>query len=403
MPHPAPLRIGIDIRTADPGESGQQRYLWRLGGWLAEQGEDVHFLTVKRQPNEVAAPGSARLHRLHGLRRRDLLHRVRGLELDVLLLNPERSRPFRGIEANVLRPAYGTEHYRQKMRSFRTPMSALARRALRAAPWEALERRWERAFYEGPDPPPEIIAGSGYMKREILDSYDVPSERVHVVHNGIDPGEFSPALRAELREEQRAAWGIPPGAVCLLFMGHNYRLKGLWTLMEVVRRLREEKPEADLHLIVAGRGTGNVQRRSARRRVERLGLEGAVHLVGTVHPAIRAFAAADAFIHLSWHDSFGFVTLEAMASGLPVVTTPFVGAAEIIRDGVDGLIVDPRTPEDVVTGVRRLLDPDVRRRVGGTATDAAGARTELANFRQVHEIFRRAAARAGPVEAAARR
>jgi UDP-glucose:(heptosyl)LPS alpha-1,3-glucosyltransferase len=396
-PAPGTIRIGIDLRRIDAPDSGQQRYLWRLGLWLADAGEEVHFLTVRPQLAGAAAPPPARLHRLDGLRRTELRRRIRALDLDVLLLNPERSAPFRGLHANVLRPAYGTERYLQKMRSFRSPLQTLIRRTARLAPSEILQRRWERHFYEDSDPAPEIIAVSEYMKREILTSYDVPADHVHVVYNGVDPDEFSPARRAALRERQRAAWSIPNDAVCLLFMGHNYRLKGLWQLMTAVAALRAERPDAELHLIVAGRGTGASQRRSARRRIAQLGLDGRVHLVGSVRPAMHAFAAADAFIHRSWHDSFGFVMLEAMAVGLPVVTTRFVGGAEIVDDGVSALLVDPRDDHAVTSAVRLLLDPDERRRIGEAAADIAAGRTETQNFRRVHVILHLAASRCAPV------
>lgn len=394
---PGAIRIGIDLRWIDSPDSGQQRYLWRLGLWLAEAGEDVHFLTIKPQRADAAVPPPARLHRLDGLSRAELRRRIRALDLDVLLLNPERSAPFRGLHANVLRPAYGTERYVQKMRSFRSPLQALVRSTARLAPWEILQRRWERHFYEDPDPAPQIIAVSDYMKREILTTYEVPADHVHVVHNGVDPAEFSPARRAALRERQRAAWGIPGGVVCLLFMGHNFRLKGLWHLMAAMAALRVERPDAELHLIVAGRGTGASQRWSARRRIAQLGLGGRVHLVGSVRPAMNAFAATDAFVHLSWHDSFGFVMLEAMAAGLPVVTTRYVGGAEIVDDGVSALLVDPRDDNAVTSALRLLLDPDARRRIGEAAADIAARHTEKENFRRVREILHLAASRNAPV------
>lgn len=239
---------------------------------------------------------------------------------------------------------------------------------------------------------------SGLMRDEILDSYQIPPGNVHVIHNGVDLLEFNPGRRQELRSAERQRWGIPPDALCFLFMGHNYRLKGLWLLVDVIRRLRAEAPNDDIHLLVAGRGTGKSQRRQARRHIRRHGLEAVVHLAGPVRPAIRAFAAADAFLHLSWHDAFGNVTLEAMASGVPVITTPHVGAAEFFEHGVSGLIVDPGDPGALLASARQLLDPGVRARMGLAAAAAGGRHTEEDNFRAVEAVFHTAARRArGPV------
>ena len=290
------------------------------------------------------------------------------LALDALLLNPERSRPFRGLRANVLRAAYGTEQYLQKLRSFRNPLEYAARSALRAVPWTLADMHWERQFYESHRPYPDVIAQSGYMRDQILGSYKIPAEHVHVVHNAVDLEEYTPARRLALREEMRARWEIPADALCLLFLGHNFRLKGLWQMLEVLPRLRDlSRP---VHLLVAGKGTGEPQRRKARRLVQALGLEEQVTFAGDVRPSLHAHAAADALLHLSWHDSFGFVSLEAMASGLPVVTTRYVGASELIVDGESGLLVDPARDDEIIEAIRRLADDGFRARLGSAAAIA---------------------------------
>lgn len=392
------MRVGIDIRRADPSSPGQQRYLWRLGAWLADTGHETHYLTVRPQPSSVVAPFGSVLHRLEGLSRRALRDAVSDLELDALLLNPERSRRYRGLPANVLRAGYGTEHYSQKLRSFRNPVESALRRMWRSMPWTRLEARWERAFYEGTRPPPHVIAQSAYMKRQILASYDVPEDRIHVIHNAIDVEEFSPPARRALRDEMRRRWTIPDDAFCLLFLGHNFRLKGLWQLLRVLGR--DDLIQGPVHLLVAGSGTGSGQLRKAARLAERHGLRGRVTLAGSVQPSLRALAAADALIHLSWHDSFGFAPLEGMACGLPVITTRYAGASELIEDGVSGLLVDPAEEEEIAGAVRSLLDPETRNRMGRAAADVGAGHDETSNFLRVLGVLQQAAAdRDGPLVA----
>ncbi len=385
-----PLRVGIDVRVADPAEPGQQRYLWRLGAWLGGRGHDVRVLTVREQRPDVAVPNGVVLERLHGLSRSELRRRITALELDALLLNPERSRRYRGLPANVLRSGYGTEHYVQKLRSFRHPLERGLRAALRANPWDTAERRWERAFYESTEPTPEIVAQSGYMKRQILGSYRVDEARVHVIHNPVDASEYSPPARLALREEMRARWSIPPDAFCLLVLAHNFRLKGLWDILPVLAA-----GEPDVHLLVAGRGTGDAQRARARRLVDRLGLEDRVVLAGPVRPSLHAHAAADALLHLSWHDSFGFVVLEAMACGLPVVTTPHVGAAELVEDGVSGFLVDPGSRPAIAGAIDRLREPAARAAMGHRAAHVGAAHDEPGNFERMEAVMTSAAVRRG--------
>lgn len=379
------MRVGIDIRIADPAEPGQQRYLWRLGGWLGAHGHDVHFLTVRSQPPEVTLPDGVTLHRLDEVSRVELADRVAGLELDTLLLNPERSRRYRGIEANVLRSAYGTDHYRQKLSSFRNPIELDLRRVLRVAPWVLAERSWERAFYEKPNPAPQVVAQSGYMRGQILETYRVPEDHVHVVHNAVDMEEFSVEHRLALRAEMRARWSIPEDALCLLFLGHNFRLKGLWQILGVLPKLAGGA--ADAHVLAVGRGTGRGQRAKAERLVRRHELGSRVTLAGPIRPSMKALAAADVLLHLSWHDSFGFVALEAMACGLPVITTRFAGASELVHDGVSGLLVDPGRNDEIIEAIRALADPEVRARFGAAAAETGAHHDEPVNFAQVAAVL----------------
>lgn len=367
---------------------------------MADRDHQVHLLCTDRDPGPGQGSDQCTVHPFAGLTSAELVARVRALELDVLLLNPERSPHYHGIRANVLRPGYGTDQGVQNLRSVTNPLERGVRRVLRRTPPEMRKRERERAFYEGGvgdgDPEPEIVAISRYMEREILSSYDVSGDRIHLVHNGVDLEEFHPARREERREEARRRLGVPPDAICLLNMAHNYRRKGVWELMEWVRRLREQGMNA--HLLVAGRGTGGRQRRKARALASRYGITDAVHMPGAVHPATEAYAAADVFIFPTWHDAFGFVVLEAMASGLPVVTTPYAGAAEVVEEGVSGFVVHP---DDAATAVNRLLtlaDPHRRAGMGRAARRVAEEHGEERNFREMEAVFRAAAhRRKGPV------
>jgi len=390
------MRIGIDIRVADPPEAGQQRMLWRLGSWLGSEGHDVEFLTVRAQRDGLAPPVGTRLHTLHDVSGEGLRNAVSELALDAFLINPERSRRYRAVPANVLRAAYGTEHYRQNLRSVRNPAERVLRQVARLAPWTLADLRWERAFYEAPRPQPDVVCQSEYMKGLILGSYRIPEDHIHIVPNAIDTDEYNPDRRAEVRDEMRARWSIPDDAVCLLFLGHNFRRKGLWQLLETVARVGSTDPP--VHLLVAGRGTGDRQRRRAASLIRQHGLEGRVHLAGPVRPAVHALAAADVLAFLSWHDAFGWVALEAMGCGIPVIGTPYAGSSELIEHGETGLIVDPAQPDEVTRAVHSLLDEGARIRMGRAAAEVAVRYDEVDYFQSVQDIMRIAADRnAGPI------
>jgi UDP-glucose:(heptosyl)LPS alpha-1,3-glucosyltransferase len=226
------------------------------------------------------------------------------------------------------------------------------------------------------------------MRDQILDSYRVPEDRVHVVHNAVDTREFSVARRDALRAEMRARWSIPDDALCLLFLGHNFRLKGLWETIGALRTLESQSGNSQrIHVLVAGRGTGGRQRQRAVSLVRHAGLEDRVTFAGAIRPSLHALAAADALIHLSWHDSFGFVVLEAMACGLPVISTRWTGATELIQNGLSGLIVDPGSTQDVADAIHKLTDRTCRSAMGHEAASVGARHDEVGNFEQVERVF----------------
>jgi len=110
-----------------------------------------------------------------------------------------------------------------------------------------------------------------------------------------------------------------------------------------------------------------------------------------------AIAAADALAHLTWHDAFGLVVLEAMSCGLPVVTTRYAGAAELIEDETSGLLVDPANDEEVVQAIRRLSDPSTRARIGAAAAQVGGRQDEPSHFRRILGVMESARERTGPI------
>lgn len=386
------MKVAIEMRTVAPRSPGQQRYLWRMGVWLAETGHDVHVLLAYRvQPGSGDAPNPApdhplTVHPLAGASPDQIRRRVDDLAPDVLLLNPERSHPYRGLRPNVVRTGYGTDQYVQKLRSLGGAGERRLRTLLRRAPWVRARRDAERAFYGRPGDAPEVIAQSAYIAGEIARTYPHVEGHVHVVHNGVDLTEFNPETRRAGRDAARTRFGIPHDAQCLLVLGHNFRLKGL---REVVRAL-DSWPVADVPwLLVAGKGTGPLQRRWARAVAGRSRAADRVRFAGPVDSSLEAHAAADALAHLSWHDSFGFVVLEAMATGLPVVSSVWAGASELIDDGRTGWVVDPADTSATTRALRSALGPEGEP-AGMAAYESARAFDEPGRFARIEAVLRRA-------------
>ena len=198
-----------------------------------------------------------------------------------------------------------------------------------------------------------IVAISARGKGEIERLYGTPPEKVTVVYNGVDLARFHPDNRLRWREEARAGLGIPRDAWVVAFVGSGFERKGLGPLMEALATLRHP----GIHLLVAGKG-----RREAYRRLEtRLGLHGAVTWIPP-SPAVEwIYAAADTVALPARYEPFGNVHLEALASGIPVLTTAMTGGAEVVRDGVNGAVSPSLEPSEIAQGLRAIRDGDAPR------------------------------------------
>ena len=192
---------------------------------------------------------------------------------------------------------------------------------------------------------------------------------------GIDRDLFSPARRDMA---WRRAQGIADDEVAVLFFGRLVREKGVALYAEVLRVLQER---AKVRPLVVGAGP-------AEDAIA--GLDGAVltgHLDGV--DLARAVASADIMLTPSTTETFGQVVLEAMASGLPVISADAPSARALLADGETGLLVPPREVAAYVAALTRLADsPELRARMGGAAREASAAYSWDAASESVARVYR---------------
>jgi len=173
-----------------------------------------------------------------------------------------------------------------------------------------------------------VIANSEMVKDEIVDLYRYPADKIDLVRNGVPLDRFrsDPALR----EKSRVDLKLKPDEVALLFAGSGWERKGLRFTIEAFELCRDRK----LRLLVAGRGDARGY------KPKRFFTEEPIRFLGEVADLRPIYAAADIFILPSVYDPFSNACLEALASGLPVITTRDNGFSEIIENDVHGSIVD---------------------------------------------------------------
>jgi UDP-glucose:(heptosyl)LPS alpha-1,3-glucosyltransferase len=213
---------------------------------------------------------------------------------------------------------------------------------------------------------PFIIANSELSRAGILRYYAFPPERVVVAHNGVDPVRFTPASRPLYREATRKRLGIGLEEFTILFVGQGFARKGLGTLLTALAVLGRQGVQGCL--VVVGRGSD----RPWMRRATRLGIGNRVSMVGHASDPVPFYAAADAFALPTFFDPFANATLEAMAAGLPVITSGKNGAAEILHHGMDGLVVErPDDEAGLADALASLADPTKRHAMGEAARQTA--------------------------------
>jgi UDP-glucose:(heptosyl)LPS alpha-1,3-glucosyltransferase len=226
------------------------------------------------------------------------------------------------------------------------------------------------------------------VRRDMQEFHRVPDERLHLVYNGVDVACYSPAACEPLRTDARQRFGLAEGEVCFLLVAHNFRLKGLRELVEAAARFHARRPADPWRILVVGKGGA----RPYQRLASRLGCAERLVFAGTLDDILPAYAAADAYVHPTWYDPCSLVVLEALACGLPIITTRFNGASELVEDGREGLILDsPAEVERLADALERLMDPTCRAAMGAAARRAAEQVPLERNFREMMVVFQRAA------------
>ncbi len=173
-----------------------------------------------------------------------------------------------------------------------------------------------------------VICNSSMVRDEIVRHYGVAQERLVVIPNAVDGSQFHPDLRAQHRVAMRRQLGIEAEQPLFLFVGSGFERKGVDLLLDVW-------PEIDATLIVVGhdRSLADYQRRATK-------LGKRMRFVGPQQDVRPWYGMADAFVLPTLYDPLPNAALEALACGLPVLTSRTSGAAEWIQPGVNGEVVD---------------------------------------------------------------
>ncbi len=215
-------------------------------------------------------------------------------------------------------------------------------------PYHAYVRAAERRLFASPRLR-AVICNSRMVAGEIRSRFGVADARLHVIYNGIDLDEFHPGLRDRHRSGQRARLGIAAEAMTYLLVGSGFERKGVSRLLAAFARLRDARSR----LLVVG---ADRRIEAFRARAGALGLGARVLFAGPQDDVRPWYAAADCFVLPTLYDPFPNAALEALACGLPVVTSASCGAAELIAEGANGYVCDALDVNALADRMQRI-DP----------------------------------------------
>ncbi|MBI3879872.1 MAG: glycosyltransferase family 4 protein [Verrucomicrobia bacterium] len=306
------------IRRQFSASGGAELYLQRLLEALAGAGHELHLFAEKWD----TVPAGVTFHSIAGggSRAARPLNFARAVEAALAaekfdcVFSLERT-----LRQNVYRAGDGVHHvWLEQRRKF--------------APW------WKRPFIGhgafhrtmlaleaqtfDPRRTRRVIVNSEMVRAEILRHFNFPAERIHLVRNGVNVARF----RAGRRAETRARFGVRDDEFLLLFAGSGWERKGLPALLKALPKISAASNGRRVKLLVAGKGRATAAPAD-------------VIFAGPFADVENAYAAADLFVFPPIYEPSANVVFEALAAGLPVITTACNGASEVLVEGVNGTVL----------------------------------------------------------------
>lgn len=380
------MKIALAIENFSRHGGGAEAYAVDLSQALIARGWEVHlfghswagepagaiFHEIPRLPRWV--PPSLRI--LHFALRHQ--HMVRMDRFDIIL----------GFGNTLVMNAYqshGGVHYCstvRKLRAVRNPVARFLKALTAFASPKYCARAWIESAPFRMKPRPAIIAISEMVRQDISRHFRVPEEEIRLVYNGIDFKRFG-SVPASPPIELRSKLGFDR-EVLFLFMAYDFRKKGVRYLVEAAGELLRRIGPGKFGVVVVGRPPSL----QLKRLVDRLHLNDIIVFPGSTQQPQSYYNSCDVFVLPTLYDACSLVVFEAMAAGLPAITTIFNGAAGIISHDIDGIVLDdPRNINEMADAMQSFLEPAKLKSASTAARRTAAKYTLEANHKQMIDIM----------------
>jgi UDP-glucose:(heptosyl)LPS alpha-1,3-glucosyltransferase len=189
-----------------------------------------------------------------------------------------------------------------------------------------------------------VVTNSELVKRQVIEKFNYPSEKITVVRNGVDKNIFYPAKSPQEKAELREELSLPQDKIILLFAAGNFKIKGLEQAIRSVSKIKESSRDKIL-LLALGGDTEEPYMALAKE----LGIAENIQFPGKKKNMRDYYSASDLLLYPSMYEPFANVCLEACACALPVLTTRLNGSSELIEDGVNGYLLENADELDKMT------------------------------------------------------
>jgi len=236
--------------------------------------------------------------------------------------------------------------HREWLKNRARVLSPPARLGVALNPWHRYVLAAEEKLFRSPRLK-AVVCNSRMVRDEIRRHFGLPDDKLHVIYSGVDTITYHPDLKRS-RAEVRASLGLSTDVSLYLFVGSGFERKGLPAALKALARL----PEGNLLVIGRDRHAARYQRLAGD-----LDLGARVQFLGALPDVRPYYGAADALVLPTLYDPFPNVALEAMASGLPVITSTTSGAAELIENGRNGYACDALDVETLSMHLRAAAEP----------------------------------------------
>jgi UDP-glucose:(heptosyl)LPS alpha-1,3-glucosyltransferase len=341
---------------------------------LAKEGHEVHIYAIQWERDE--AKSNIFFHRVPAVTFNSLLRDFTFAFLAKQQLEQEHYDIIQSHDKTLYQDIYraGDGCHIAWLRQRWRRIGFLGKCSLVLNPYHWLILGLERSIFQG-HRYRKIIAISEMVKRNIMDNYPVSSEDIAVIYNPVDLEKFHPSNRGRYRQEIRREYGLNESEFVVLFVGSGFERKGVRYLIEASELLDKK-----ITVMVVGKGSGEKFRGIVRKQ--------RVIFCGPQKQIEQYYAAADAFVFPTIYEPFGNVHLEALAAGLPVITTENSGASELIENNKSGFVVsEPEDTKAIAEGMARLLDQDVRDRMSKEARRVAEKFTFERHAAEIMQLY----------------